>query len=380
MSLVYIMSAICSFCVANIYYNQPILMLLTKSFNISQEQIGNIPTINQISYAIGLLFLVPLGDKLNRKKLLQILLSINLIASLIMASCNSFYLFEIMNFFIGLTSIGAQIIIPSIPSYVDKKNQGKAVGILLSGLVTGILFARLFSGFIGGNLGWRAVFYISSCIDLGIITFITCKFPSNTNNTDLNYTKLLRSTIYLFLYENKLRLSCLSGFLIFGAYSALWGSIAYLTSLEPFYFTSEQVGLLGLSGIAGIIISPYVGKLADKYNANFVVITGSIISLCGFIIMFFSIQHIIILILSMILLDISARHSIIGNQLRIFAIDIHARSRLNTAFMTSYFLGGACGTKLGNMLGMIYGWYGLIIIGILASSFTIIINKFIFKK
>ncbi len=103
-----------------------------------------------------------------------------------MASCNSFYLFEIMNFFIGLTSIGAQIIIPSVPSYVDKKNQGKAVGILLSGLVTGILFARLFSGFIGGNLGWRAVFYISSCIDLGIIIFITCKFPSNTNNTDLN--------------------------------------------------------------------------------------------------------------------------------------------------------------------------------------------------
>jgi predicted MFS family arabinose efflux permease len=375
MNLIYLMSAVCTFCVANIYYSQPILMLLRKYFGVTQAQIGNIPTIVQLSYAAGLLLLVPLGDKVNRKKLLQCLLSINLIASLVIAYSSSFILLELMNFFIGLTAIGAQIIIPSAPLYVDKDHRGKAVGILLSGLVTGILFARLFSGYVGEIWGWRMVFYSAASIDFLIILFISFKFPSNNENKGISYTSLIKSTGNLFLKEKELRRSCLSGFLIFGAYSALWGSAAYLTSLKPFFLTSDEVGLLGLSGIAGIIISPYIGKLADKCSPGFVVASGGIISLIGFGVMHFSLYSIGIVVLSMIVLDISARHSIIGNQLRAFSLNEKARSRLNTAFMTSYFLGGACGTKLGSILGAAYGWNGIVMLGMATSVFTIFINR-----
>ena len=165
----YLMSVICAFCVANIYYSQPILMLLADSIGVTHNEIGNIPTIVQLSYATGLLFLVPLGDKLNRKKLLQSLLFVNLLSSLVASLCNSFIFLEISSFVIGLTSIGAQIIVPAASSYVSKEKRGNAVGILLSGLVTGILFARLFSGYIGGIFGWRFVFVLAAFIDLFII-------------------------------------------------------------------------------------------------------------------------------------------------------------------------------------------------------------------
>jgi len=375
MRLIYLMSMICAFCVANIYYSQPILMILAKSFGVTQAQIGNIPTIVQLSYAVGLLFLVPLGDKVNRKRLLQILLFINLIASFIIAISESFLLLEVLNFFIGITSIGAQIIIPAAPSYVDKKNRGKAIGILLSGLVTGILVARLLSGYIGEIWGWRAVFFVASFIDIGSILFISFNFPANKGNNQLNYKILIKSTCSLFLHEKELRRSCLSGFLIFGAYSALWGSVAYLTSSAPFFLTSHEVGLLGLSGIAGIIVAPYIGRIADAYTPGFVVAVGGVISLLGFCVMYFSVWSIIIVLAFMILLDVSARHSVIGNQLRVFSLNESARSRLNTAFMTAYFLGGALGTKAGSILGELYGWDGLVLLGSIASVVTIILNR-----
>ncbi|MBP2645327.1 MAG: hypothetical protein H6Q75_767 [Firmicutes bacterium] len=371
----YLMSVICAFCVANIYYSQPILMLLADSIGVTHNEIGNIPTIVQLSYATGLLFLVPLGDKLNRKKLLQSLLFVNLLSSLVASLCNSFIFLEISSFVIGLTSIGAQIIVPAASSYVSKEKRGNAVGILLSGLVTGILFARLFSGYIGGIFGWRFVFVLAAFIDLFIISVVYFKFPSNKGNNQLSYKTLIKSTFELFFVEKELRRSCLSGFVIFGAYSALWGIVAYLTSLPPFYLTSHEVGLLGLSGIAGIIVSPYVGRFADTYTPGFVVAVGGIISLVGFIIMYYSVNSLLILPISMVLLDISARHSIIGNQLRVFSLNENARSRLNTAFMTSYFLGGSVGTKLGSLLGGLYGWTGLVLLGGVASLIAIIVNR-----
>ncbi|MBP2653820.1 MAG: transporter [Firmicutes bacterium] len=374
MGLVYIMSLICAFCVANIYYSQPILMIIADSIGVTHTEIGNIPTIVQLSYAAGLLLLVPLGDKLNRKNLLQTLLFINLLSSILASISDSFILLELASFFIGVTSIGAQIIIPAAPSYVDANNRGKAVGILLSGLVTGILLARLLSGYIGGIYGWRAVFYFAAFINLFNMSVIYFKFPSNKSNKQISYKNLITSTFELVVAEKELRRCCLSGFVIFGAYSALWGIVAYLTSLPPFYLTSHEVGLLGLSGIAGIIASPYVGRLADKYTPGFVVAIGGIISFIGFVVMYYSVYSIIILVLSMVLLDISARHSIIGNQLRAFSLREDARSRLNTAFMTSYFLGGAVGTKLGSLLGGIYGWLGLVLLGCIASIIAIMVN------
>lgn len=375
MSTIYLMSVICALCVANIYYNQPILMLISDSLGIRHSAIGNIPTIIQLAYAVGLLFIVPLGDKLNRKKLLQTLLLINFLASITATIFNSLMSLEIASFFIGVTSIGAQIIIPAASQYVDKKDTGKAVGILLSGLVTGILFARLCSGYIGEIWGWKAVFIFAACADLCILFVIHSKFPNNSGNSQISYKKLMQSTFLLFRSEKELRRSCLSGFLIFGSYSALWGIVAYLTSLSPFYLTSNEVGLLGLSGIAGIIASPYIGHLADKNSPGFVVAIGSIISFAGFTVMYCSTHNLMFLFISMILLDVSARHSIIGNQLRAFSLSEHARSRLNTVFMTSYFLGGSIGTKLGSNIGGTYGWTGLTLLGCSAAIIVLIANR-----
>lgn len=212
------------------------------------------------------------------------------------------------------------------------------------------------------------------CTNLRSRRLIYAAFPANETNPSLSYPQLLQSTCRLFLTEKELRRSCLSGFLIFGAYSSLWGNIAGLTSRAPFFLSSHEVGLLGLSGITGIIISPYIGRLADKYNPGFVVALGSSLTFAGFLILYYSIYSLLILLLSMIVLDMSARHSLIGNQLRAFSLDQQARSRLNTVFMTSYFLGGAVGTKAGIYWSGLYSWTGLTILGCSLAAISLLIN------
>ncbi|MFT4020175.1 MAG: MFS transporter [Acinetobacter sp.] len=365
---------ICAFSVAHIYYNQPILSLISKDLDINPNKIGIIPFIIQISYAFGLIFFVPLGDFLSRKKVLISLLIINSLASFIISFSQNLIQLIIFNIFIGLTSVGAQIVIPMVSLIAMTHEKGKAVGLVTSGLMTGVLLGRILSGFIGEIFSWNTVYRFSAILDILLIFILLRVIPITPISTNFSYLKTLKSLFSYFFNQKELRYICLSGGLLFTAVSSLWGALAFLLAHEPYHYGSDTVGSLGLTGIAGILITPYIGQLVDRLQPKAVIILASIFCIIGFCLIGFAQISLIFLICGLTILDIGARANLVGNQLKTFNLSTEARSRLNTIFMFCYFIGGALGTWLGSIISYKYSWLGMAIFGLSLGCVNLVIN------
>lgn len=382
------LACLCAFAVANIYYNQPLLELFARDFAVDEKHAGSVAMFVQLSYAAGLVFFVPLGDRVERRKLLGILLGINAVASAVASFSQTITQLLAVNIAIGMTSVGAQIVIPMVSLIAPAEHRGRAVGMVMSGLMAGVLFGRILSGFIGNYLGWRAMYLVAAALDFALLIMVPRLLPqSKPVITNVSYRSLLKSLVSYFLKESDLRLSCFCGAMMFGGFSALWGGLAFLLARSPYNYGSDIVGSFGFAGIAGILATPYVGKLADRYTPRIVVLVGSIIALLGFISIYFSPRYLLALIVGLIFLDIGGRAGLVGNQLRAMSLYENARSRLNTVFMCSYFIGGAVGTRIGAEISVRYGWSGIALMGFVLSCLVILLNvrnkhvdKMIMKK
>lgn len=365
----------CAFSVANIYYNQPMLELFAKDFGVDEKQAGSVAMFVQLAYAAGLVFFVPLGDRMKRRRLLIILLGANVVASAVASFSQTIGQLITINIVIGMTSVGAQIIIPMVSLMATPEQRGRAVATVMSGLMAGVLFGRILSGIVGEHFGWRAMYIVAAMLDLVLLIMIPRLLPDNSFiNKPIPYCTLLKSLVGYFIKERELRLSCFCGAMMFGSFSALWGGLAFLLALPPYRFGSDIVGSFGFAGMAGIIATPYIGKLADRYSFRTIVLAGGVLALLGFGAVYFSHHYLIALIVGIILLDIGGRASLVGNQLRALALSEDARSRLNTVFMCSYFIGGAIGTRIGAEISIVYGWFGIALMGIILSCLVILLN------
>lgn len=375
------LSFLCALSVANIYYNQPLLGLFAKDFSIEEEKAGSIAMVVQLAYAAGLVLFVPLGDRMVRRKLLYILLTINALSSLLASQSQNVEQLLLINILIGMTSVSAQIVIPMVSLIAPEEQRGKAVGIVVSGLMTGVLFGRFLSGFVGEYLGWRSMYIIAMGLDVILIITLPKLLPHNKpSDTVIPYPTLLKSLFQYFISERQLRVACFSGALMFGAFSSLWGGLAFLMAQPPYYYGSDVVGSLGLTGIAGILATSLIGKLADIYSPRFVVLIGVIFSILGFLSLFFAEHYIVVIILGVIFLDLAGRTALVGNQLRALSLSEASRSRLNTVFMCSYFIGGAIGTRLGSEVSVNYGWFGISVLGLILATLVALINIFSGKQ
>ncbi|EGT3611536.1 MFS transporter [Morganella morganii] len=371
------LSCMCALAVANIYYNQPLLALFAKDFSVDEKYAGSVAMFVQLSYVAGLIFFVPLGDKIDRRKILIVLLSFNAAASTTAFFSQSISQLLVANIAIGMTSVGAQIIIPVVPLIAPANQRGLATGIVMSGLMSGVLFGRILSGFIGNYLGWRTMYLIAATLDIALLIIVPKLLPHSKPDQDIAkipYHLLLKSLVNYFIKEKMLRLSCFCGSLMFGGVSALWGGLAFLFAQSPYYYGSDIVGSFGFTGIAGILITPYVGKLTERYHSRIIVLAGSIISLTGFIFICFSPYDLIMLITGFIFIDTGSRAGLIGNQLRALSLSENAKSRLNTVFMSFYFIGGATGACVGAEISVRYGWTGVSIIGLILSFLVFLLN------
>ncbi|QEL57475.1 MFS transporter [Chromobacterium paludis] len=370
----FLFAGICAFSVANIYYNQPLLVLFAQTFGTDVGQASSIAMTVQLAYAAGLVLFVPLGDWVSRRKLMISLLFINAASSIWAATSPSLPMLIAAHIAIGMTSVGAQIIIPAVSLMTSPEQRGRAVGTVMSGLLAGILLARTLSGLVGDYAGWRTMYVLAAAIDLGLIVVVAAALPAGGGLTRSSYGQLLRSLGQLLATERELRLACLCGALMFGAFSALWGALAYLLSRPPYHFHSDVVGLFGLVGIVGIFASPFIGRLSDRLGARTVVLLGAIAAACAFALIGSSALLLPALLLGIVILDLGGRAGLVGNQLRALSLSDSARSRLNTVFMACYFLGGALGTRAGAALAGEYGWSGIAALGLAASTVVIVLN------
>lgn len=349
------MATTAGICVANIYYNQPILQDIAKTFGTTESSAGVISVLAQAGYGVGLFFLTPLGDKSNRKKLillLQGLLILTLIGIALVPTISQLYLLSLC---IGLLAMTAHVILP-MAATLDSKNRGHTVGVIFTGILVGILSARVFSGYITVWLGWRYVYAISAALVFGSTLLTHYYLPDVPAQFDGSYARLLRSTLEQIKRFAVLRRASLLGALVFGTFCSFWTTLTFHLSGAPFYYHSETIGLFGILAIVGALLAPYFGRLSDRGNAArsqmisvFMIITGVVlIKLFPYNLWSF--------IFAILLLDVGVQATQVTNIATIYTLDDTAHSRINTIYMTSYFIGGAIGTYAGVQCWHYGGW------------------------
>lgn len=360
---VFLMAVACAFSVAALYYNQPLLPEMAADFGRSASDAGRIATATQLGYAVGLFFLVPIADRTDRRRLIFCLLACNMTSLAAVAAAPSFAWVVIAGFAVGATAVTTQIIIPAVSGLATPQTRGRVIGALLSGLSSGQLLARAISGVVGADGRWRTMFALAVGIDLALMVVIAFHMPKTERSASLPYSELLGSMWSLLRGEPVLRAACVTGFMMFAAFSALWATLAVLLAQPPHVLGPEKVGLFGFVGIGGLIASPHIGRAVDRLGARRVLTAGAQSSAAAFVLVAGSASRLWLLVLAMTVIDVGTRAGLVSNQSRIGALAPQARSRVNTLFMTSYFLGGAFGAAVAASMAAHFGWLGLSIAG-----------------
>jgi len=350
-----IMSVTAGVAAANIYYNQPILKDIAATFHTTESGAGLVSVMAQAGYGLGLFFLTPLGDKMNRKKLI-LLLQIVLIAALLgMSFITELTSIYAINLLIGMVAVAAQVILPMAAS-LDKVNRGKTVGIIFTGILVGILAARVFSGYIAVLLGWRYVYGISAAMVLATALMIHFSLPDVRPQFSGNYGELLRSTILQAKRFALLRRTAILGALVFGTFCSFWTTLTFHLSGAPFNYHAGTIGLFGILAIGGAMLAPLFGKIADKGNPARSQLFAVLMVIAGVLLLKIFPYSIPSLVIAVLLLDIGVQATQVTNIATIYTLDEKAHSRINTVYMTIYFIGGSLGTFAGVQCWHIGGW------------------------
>lgn len=367
------MSATAGICVANIYYSQPILNEIAKSLNISLKSAGYLSVLSQAGYGLGLFFITPLGDKIDRKRLV-LWLQIGLLLSLgIMATASGIVALYIASLSIGIFAVTAQVILPMAAS-LTSENRGKIVGIIFTGILTGVLAARVVSGYLSEFLGWRYVYIVSAALVLISAIIMQTDFPSTKDRFAGSYFQLLGSVTNQFKRFSTLRRTALVGALTFGTFSSFWVALTFHLSGAPFNYKSDTIGLFGLLAIGSALFVPVIGKLFDKYNnpkKSLLFTIGAIIF--GLVALLLFPTSLVALWIAVILIDIGVQATQVTNIALIYTLDATANSRINTVYMTLYFIGGAVGAFVGIYCWQLGGWNAAIIQMISFASVALLI-------
>ncbi len=349
------MSVTAGICVANIYYNQPLLHDIALSLNTSDDAVGSIAVLAQAGYGLGLFFLTPLGDKVDRKKLI-VSLQVCLVAALLgITFATNLFLIGAMSLAIGVLAVAAQVILPMAAS-LSGNNKGRNVGIIFTGILIGILAARVFSGYIADWFNWRYVYGIAAAMVTVAAVSMYFMLPNQPAKFKGSYGQLLSTTFYQLKRFPQLRQTALLGALIFGIFCSFWTTLTFHVSGAPFYYGTDIIGLFGLLAIAGALMAPAFGKKADGVlPEKSQLITVSMIVLAAAILFIFP-TNIWALIMAVLLLDVGVQATQVTNIAMIYMLDEQAHSRINTIYMTSYFIGGATGSLVGILCWKAGGW------------------------
>jgi predicted MFS family arabinose efflux permease len=333
--------------VANIYYCQPLIILIAKDFNIPESIAGRATYLTQAGYAIGLLLLVPLGDMFERKKQILVITGLAILSLLLAGFSHSFGVLQIACVLIGASSIVPQLILPMAANLSSDENRGQTIGIIMSGLLIGILGSRSVSGTIGYLWGWRSMFLIAAGICLLLILLMAKRFPASLPSFKGNYGQLMGSMFGYIKTQPVLRETSLINFLAFATLSAFWTTMVLYLASPPFNFQSLQIGLFGIAGAAGALAAPLVGKLSDSRDPRRNLLIGLVLQLVSIAAFYFTQSHLFLFVAGIILLDIGQQAIHVTNQTRIYALIPEARNRLNTVFMSVSFVGASVGSAAG---------------------------------
>jgi predicted MFS family arabinose efflux permease len=355
----------CAVGVSTIYYNQPLLLEMGHSYGATAGHTGFVAVATQVGYAVGLLTFVPLGDVLERRALMMRMYGAVAVALLLVAVAPSLNWLIAGSVLIGLLASVTHVALPIAPDLVSHEQRGRAIGIVMTGLLLGILLARTFAGWVSGIHGWRWVFVVAAVMNASFVPLMWKVMPKLPPKEQLSYPDAMRSLWTLFRTQPLLRESGTIGALVFASFSCFWTTLAFL--LHSHYgLGAGAAGTFGVVGAAGALVAPLAGRLADKHGSRWVVSVGMALLAVSYFLLWSAeashisrVLHLVALVIGVVLLDMGAQITQVANQTRIFGLVPSARSRINTVYMTVYFTGAAVGSALATIAWVHWRWNGV---------------------
>ena len=360
----------CAVGVSTMYYNQPLLMEMGRTYGATAGRTGFVAVATQVGYALGLLGFVPLGDVLERRALMMKMYGAVAIALLLVAFSPTLNLLIAGSVLIGMLASVTHVALPIAPDLVSHEQRGRAIGIVMTGLLLGILLARTFAGWVSGIHGWRWVFVVAAVMNAAFVPLLWKVMPMLPPKQKLRYSDAMRSLWTLFRTQPLLRESSVIGALVFASFSCFWTTLAFL--LQSHYGLGAGVaGTFGVVGAAGAMVAPLAGRLADKHGSRWVISVGMGLLASSYVLLWAeeaahrsTAFHLVVLAIGVVILDVGAQMTQVANQTRIFGLVPSARSRLNTVYMTVYFTGAAAGSALATIAWVHWQWNGVCVLAL----------------
>jgi predicted MFS family arabinose efflux permease len=350
---IFVMGVAAGVAVANIYYNQPMLGLIES--DLTGALTGFVPMAAQLGYALGLILLVPLGDLVERRRLI-VWQFVALGAALsLAATAQSSMMILLASLFVGAGATAAQQIVPFAALLTTAQSRGATVGAVMAGLITGIFVSRPLAGYVAAYAGWRAVFWLGVPLALAMAALLAVRLPRSRSDNRQSYGRLLASLATLWRDLPTLRLAAMTQAMIFAAFMVFWTVLAFRLQDPPFGYGADVVGLFGILGIVGVLAAPVAGVLSDRRGPYSTIMLGAILTLLSWIILG-TWESLIGFSIAIALLDFGMQAAIVANQHVIFALRPEAYSRINTLFMGLTFIGGAFGSALASLGWQMAGW------------------------
>ena len=378
-SLVLLLAVGAGLAVAALYYSQPILGVLAADIGASTREVGLVPTLTQLGYALGILLLAPLGDRFDRRRIILSKAAVLAVALLVAAFAPSIVVLQAASLTIGIAATLAQDILPAAATLAPPASRGKVVGTVMTGLLLGILLSRVVSGFVAAHFGWRTMFVVAAA-SIALIGAASARgLPRFPPTTDLPYHALLGSMVRLLQRHRALRRAALAQGLLSVGFSAFWSTLAVMLHAQPFHLGSAAAGAFGLAGAAGALGAPVAGRLADKHGPEWVARSGIAMVILSFAAMALARwmtpgMQLGLYAVCAIGFDLGVQVALISHQTIVYSIDPGARSRLNAVLFVGMFTGMATGAALGSQLLASTGWTGVIAMATLFATAALVVR------
>jgi predicted MFS family arabinose efflux permease len=361
-ALVGLLATACGVLVANVYYAQPLVGPISAALGLSTEAAGLIVTMTQLGYVVGLLFLVPLGDLVENRRLMTAVMTV-CAASLVMAAvARQPILFLAAMMAIGVSSVVVQMLIPFSAHLAPEAARGRVVGTVTSGLMIGIMMSRPVSSFVTHETSWPVIFAASALATAALALVLARRLPRRQPSAGLRYGALLASMLQIALHNRILQRRAAYQFCLYFAFSQFWTTVPLLLADAPFHFSQAGIAWFGLAAVAGAVAAPLGGTLADKGHARLATGIGIGSAVAALVLTLVRPAseplHLALLTFAAMLLDFGVSFTVVTSQRTIFSLSAAMRSRLNGVFMASFFTGGALGSALGAWAYARAGWTG----------------------
>jgi predicted MFS family arabinose efflux permease len=358
--LILLLAVACGMIVANIYYAQPLAGPIGQALGLDVSQTGLIVTLTQIGYGLGLLFVVPLGDLVEARRLVLVALAVSVAALLLAATATHAAVFLLASLLIGVSSTAVQVLVPYAATLAPAYRRGRVVGLVMSGLLIGIMLSRPAASFLDDLWGWQAIFYVAAGLMALIGMALAWLLPPRRPSAGTPYFALLASMVTLYRTTPVLRRRAFYQALLFGAFTLFWTTSPLLLAGTTFHFSQRGIALFALAGVAGALAAPLAGRLADKGWSRAATGIAMASVLGGFLLTRIvhggSVAAVLLLTAGAILLDFGVSSSLVIGQRAIYTLGAEHRSRLNGLFMATFFAGGAVCSAVGAWAYARGGW------------------------